>query len=96
MKGASVTKGMLIARIDRDQVDRQRSRDEAGLQSAQSQFQQTETVVQWQRATLESDIALKKAQIREAQARLDALLAGSRPQEIQQARVGRGGRPGAV
>jgi HlyD family secretion protein len=85
-EGAAVTKGMLIARIDRDQVDRQRSRDEAGLQSAQSQFQQTETVVQWQRATLENDIALKRAQIKEAQARLDELLAGSRPQEIQQSR----------
>jgi HlyD family secretion protein len=85
-EGAAVTRGMLIARIDRDQVDRQRSRDEAGLQSAQSQFQQTETLVHWQRATLENDIALKRAQVREAQARLDALLAGSRPQEIQQAR----------
>src|ERR1700676_3613683 len=41
-EGARVTKGMLIARVDRDQVDRQRSRDEAGVQSAQSQFQQTE------------------------------------------------------
>src|ERR1035438_2207836 len=62
-EGAAVTKGMLIARIDRDQVDWQHSRDEAGLRSAQSQFQQTETLVHWQRATLDSDIALKKAQI---------------------------------
>jgi HlyD family secretion protein len=85
-EGAAVHKGMLIARIDRDQIDWQHSRDEASLESAQSQFQQTQTLVHWQRATLDSDIALKKAQIREAQARLDALLAGSRPQEIQQAR----------
>jgi HlyD family secretion protein len=85
-EGAKVTKGMLIARIDRDQVDRQRSRDEAGLNSAESQFQQTETQVQWQKVTLENDIALKQAQVKEAQARLDALLAGSRTQEVQQAR----------
>ncbi len=85
-EGAAVHKGMLIARIDRDQVDSQRSRDQASLESAQAQFQQTQTLVHWQRATLDSDIALKKAQVREAQARLDALLAGSRPQEIQQAR----------
>ena len=31
MRAPPVTKGMLIARIDRDQVDQQRSRDEAGL-----------------------------------------------------------------
>ena len=86
-EGAAVIKGMLIARIDRDQVDRQRSRDEAGVLSAQSQVLETETEVKWQRATLENDIALKKAQIREAQAHLDELLAGSRPQEIQQARA---------
>src|SRR5579864_3978822 len=86
-EGAPVTKGMLIARIDRDQMEQQRSRDEAGLHSAQTQLQETETLVRWQKATLENDIALKKAQVKEAQARLDELLAGSRPQEIQQARA---------
>ena len=86
-EGAPVTKGMLIARIDRDQVDWQRNRDEAAVHSAQSQLQETETQVHWQRQTLDSDIALKNAQIKEAQAHLDELLAGSRPQEIQQARA---------
>lgn len=85
-EGASVKKGMLIARIDRDQMEQQRTRDEAGLHSAQSQLDETETLVHWQKATLENDIALKKAQVKEAQARLNALLSGSRPQEIQQAR----------
>ena len=77
----------MIARIDRDQVERQRNRDEAGLYSAESQFTQTETSIQWQRQTLESDVALRKAELRAAQAQLDQLLAGSRPQEIQQARA---------
>jgi membrane fusion protein YbhG len=86
-EGAFVKKGMLIARIDRDQMERQRTRDEASVEASQSQFQQIETGVRWQRATLESDIALRKAEIRAAQARLDLLLAGSRPQEIQQARA---------
>ncbi len=45
-EGAVVHKGMLIARIDRDQIDWQHSRDEASLQSAQSQFQQTQTLVE--------------------------------------------------
>lgn len=84
-EGAFVKKGQVIARIDRDQMEQQRSRDEASVASSESQFQQIETGVRWQRATLESDIALKKAELRASQARLDLLLAGSRPQEIQQA-----------
>jgi len=86
-EGAPVTKGMLIARIDRDQVVEQRNRDEAAVHSAQTQLQEIETGVHWQRQTLDSDVALKKAQIKEAQAHLDELLAGSRPQEIQEARA---------
>jgi HlyD family secretion protein len=86
-EGAFVKKGQVIARIDRNQVEQQRSRDEASVAASQSQFQQMETSVKWQRATLESDIALRKAEVRAAQARLDLLLAGSRPQEIQQAQA---------
>lgn len=86
-EGSWVKKGMVIARIDRDQVERQRTRDQAGLFSAESQFNQTETSIQWQRQTLESDVALRKAELQAAQAQLDQLLAGSRPQEIQQARA---------
>ena len=84
-EGAFVKKGMVIARIDREQVEQQRSRDEASVAASQSQYQQMETSVRWQRETLESDTALRKAEVRAAQARLDLLLAGSRPQEIQQA-----------
>jgi len=86
-EGAFVKKGQVIARIDREQVERQRSRDEASVASSQSQYEQIETGVRWQRATLESDIALRKAEVRAAQAKLNLLLAGSRPQEIQQARA---------
>ena len=86
-EGAFVKKGQVIARIDRDQMESQRNRDEASVVASESQFQQIETGVRWQRATLESDIALKKAEVRAAQARLDLLLAGSRPQEIQQAQA---------
>ena len=84
-EGTFVKKGTVIARIDREQVEQQRSRDEASVAASSSQYQQMETSVRWQRETLESDIALRKAEVRAAQARLDLLLAGSRPQEIQQA-----------
>ena len=84
-EGTFVKKGTVIARIDREQVEQQRSRDEASVAASSSQYQQMETSVRWQRETLESDIALRKAEVRASQARLDLLLAGSRPQEIQQA-----------
>ncbi len=86
-EGTFVKKGMVIARIDREQMEQQRSRDEASVAASESQYQQMETSVRWQRETLESDIALRKAEVRAAQARLDLLLAGSRPQEIQQAQA---------
>ena len=86
-EGDKVRPGMLIARIDRDQMERQKTRDTAVVTSAESQFTQMQTAVALQRETLESDIALRRAEQRAAQAKLDALLAGSRPQEIQQARA---------
>jgi len=86
-EGAFVKKGDVIARIDRQQVERQRARDEAGLAGAQVQLRETATLVDWQRQTLESDIALRRAEVRAAQAHLDEMLAGSRPQEIQQAQA---------
>lgn len=86
-EGSVVKKGDVIARIDRVQVEQQRARDEAGVLAAQSQYQQMLTAIQWQRATVESDIALRKADIRAAQAKLAELLAGARSQEIQQARA---------
>jgi membrane fusion protein YbhG len=86
-EGSVVKKGDVIARIDRVQVEQQRTRDEASVLAARSQYQQLLTAIQWQRATVESDVALRKADIRAARAKLAELLAGARPQEIQQARA---------
>jgi HlyD family secretion protein len=84
-EGAAVKKGQLIARIDQVQNLRQKQAQQAGVQSAEMQFSQAATSIAWQEATLEADIELRKAEIRQAQAALDQLLNGSRPQEIQQA-----------
>lgn len=86
-EGTYVKKGMVIARIDKDQVESQRTRDEASLRNSQAQFEQMESAVQWQRRTLKSDVALRTAELHASQARLAALLAGSRPQEIQESRA---------
>jgi HlyD family secretion protein len=44
-EGDFVKKGQLIARIDRDQIDRQKARDTAGVDSAASQVAQSRTSI---------------------------------------------------
>jgi HlyD family secretion protein len=87
-EGDWVKKGQVIARLDPTQLQQQRTRDVAAVANAQSGYDQMVTSIQYQEATLESDVAAKRAAVGEAQAKLDALLAGNRPQEIQQADAG--------
>jgi HlyD family secretion protein len=86
-EGDTVKKGQLIARIDQVQNIRQKQAQQAGVQSAEMQLSQSATSVAWQQATNEADIELRRAEIRQAQANLDQLLNGSRPEEIQQAQA---------
>jgi HlyD family secretion protein len=46
-----------------------------------------QTTIEYQKATIDSDIAVKQAELAQAQARLNDLLAGSRQQEVQQAQA---------
>lgn len=84
-EGDNVKAGQLVARIDDLQTQRLKMAQQAGVDTAQAQMLQTSTSIDWQKATLEGDLELRRAEVRAAQARLDDLLAGSRPQEIQQA-----------
>jgi HlyD family secretion protein len=84
-EGDSVKMGQLIARLDPVQLQQQRARDQASVFNAQSNYDQLMTSIEFQKATLESDIASRRADLNQAQAHLDELLAGSRPEEIQQA-----------
>jgi HlyD family secretion protein len=84
-EGDEVKNGQLIARLDAEQLQRQEARDRASVTGAESSLQQLMTSIEFQRATIETDIASRRADINDAQARLDLLLAGSRQQEIQQA-----------
>lgn len=86
-EGDPVTKGQVVARLDRDQLLRQRERDQAALASAISQLAQAETAVAWQKQTLEADLAQRSADLVVAQARLAEMKNGSRPQEIQDAKA---------
>ena len=84
-EGDMVKKGQVIARVDAIQTQRTKEREQASLGLAESNMAQSRTSVAWQKETVEGDIQLKQADVRAAKARLDELVAGSRPQEILQA-----------
>jgi HlyD family secretion protein len=87
-EGASVKQGDLIATLDPVQLRQQKVRDEAIVYSAQSNYQQLETQIAFQKATLESDVAARNAELNQAASKLEALLNGNRKQEIQQSEAG--------
>jgi len=80
-EGDAVKKGQLIARLDRDQLVAQRAAQVAAIQSAEAQLAQTETSLQWQKASLSADIQTRNADLASNEARLSELRNGSRPQE---------------
>ncbi len=84
-EGDEVRKGAIMARLDMQQQEEQRSRQQASLSVAETSLKQHLTGIEYLKATLEADILARKAQLRQAEANLDQLLAGSRSQEIQQA-----------
>src|SRR5215831_16123241 len=60
-EGDAVNAGQIIARLDRDQLLRQRDQAEAALRSAEAQMAQAQTAANWQRETLAADIAQRRA-----------------------------------
>jgi HlyD family secretion protein len=84
-EGDRVRKGQVVARLDAQQASEQRNRDAAGIETARSAEAQMLTAIAYQRATLEGEIGARSAEVRAAQAVLDQLESGSRPQEKQQA-----------
>jgi len=86
-EGARVKKGMMIARLDREQLLHQRDRSRAALAVAESQLTQLHIAIQYQKETYQGQTEQRQAELREAEARLRELLAGSRSQEIEQAQA---------
>jgi len=80
-EGDRVTKGQVIARLDRDQLIAQRDREAAGLASAQSQLAQAVTSLEWEKVTMAADVETRRADLASMEARLAELKNGSRPQE---------------
>lgn len=86
-EGDCVVKGMLIARIDRDQLLRQHERERAGLGSNREQLEEALSAVQWQERTLAADIDQRRADLNAYEAQYQQLVNGSRPQEIRDAKA---------
>ncbi|MBI2679420.1 MAG: efflux RND transporter periplasmic adaptor subunit [Candidatus Solibacter usitatus] len=86
-EGATVKKGMVLARLDRDQLLRQREAQQAALASAEAQLAQAGTSLEWQRQTLAADLEQRRADVGSSDARLLELKNGSRPQEISEAKA---------
>jgi HlyD family secretion protein len=85
-EGSTVTKGQILAEIDRVSLSSQKDREQAGVEAAHAQLAQMITAIQFQRESIEGDLLLKRADLRSAEARLAELNAGTRSQEIQTAR----------
>jgi HlyD family secretion protein len=86
-EGDPVRKGMVVARLDKEQLLAQRERARAALAGSESMLVQQRTAVEWQGETLEGQVQQRQAEIRAAEARLAELLAGSRAQEKEQAQA---------
>jgi HlyD family secretion protein len=86
-EGANVTKGMLLAGLDTEQLEQMRGRDAAGVAMANSNLEQMRTAIRFQKEAVASETVLRENEIRQAKAKLQELLDGARPQEIQQAQA---------
>src|SRR5579863_7747265 len=62
-EGDVVTKGQIVARLDRDQLLRQRDREQAALNEARSQLTQAGTTVEWTKQSQATDLEQRRADL---------------------------------
>ena len=86
-EGDTVTKGQVIARLDREQLLHQRDTAAAALSTAEAQLAESQSALQWQRESMQADLQLKNADVSAAQSQLLQLNNGARPQELQQSQA---------
>lgn len=86
-EGDNVKKGEILARLDRDQLVAERAREVAALQAAETEVEQAETSIQWEKANLAADVEQKRADLSSNDSKLLELKNGSRPQEIREAKA---------
>jgi HlyD family secretion protein len=86
-EGMTIQKEQILARLDAIQIQRQREREQAGLVSAESMEPQLMMAIRLQKAQLAAEQEIRRAELEQAEARLQELLTGSRKQEVQQAQA---------
>jgi HlyD family secretion protein len=85
-EGDRVTKGQTLARIDDSDAQAGYETAQANLSASQAKLSQAQLQLQATRAQNLGQVAQAEAALRTAQAQLAQVLAGSRPEEIEQAR----------
>src|ERR1700733_3869447 len=70
--------GDLIARLGPVELEHQTAREKAQGMGAKANYDQLVTSIEFQKSTLESDVAARQAELNLAQSKLDELLNGSR------------------
>jgi len=86
-EGQPVRKGQIVARLDQEQLLSQRERIRAAIAAAESRLAQLHTTIEYQTENVASLVEQRQAELRQAEANLAQLLAGSRSQDIEQARA---------
>jgi HlyD family secretion protein len=86
-EGDPVQKGMIIARLEQQQLIHQREQASATLASSRSRLAELEAFLEYQTESVEAQIEQRRAELMQTQATLDELLSGSREQEVAEARA---------
>ncbi len=86
-EGDLLKEGQLIATLEHKDLLAQKARAEATLESAQSRIPALLKNIEFQDQATQQEISQAQAAMEAARSRLEQLLAGSRPQEIQSAKA---------
>jgi len=86
-EGRDVKKGDVIARLSGEQLQRMLEREKAAESEAKASQAQAEASLEWQRRVFSANLAARKAELAAAIAHLQELEAGSRSEEIAEARA---------
>ncbi len=86
-EGDPVKKGMIIARLEPQQLLHRREQAVATLVSSRSRLAELEAFLEYQTENVEAQIEQRRAELMQTQATLDELLSGSREQEVAEARA---------
>jgi len=86
-EGDAVKKGMVVARLDRDQLVQQREAQVAALRTAEAQLAEAKSAAEWQRQTMAADLDVRRSDLSSAQSRLLEMRNGPLPQELHEAKA---------